>query len=379
MPEASALSDVVLYTAKKTESWKLGAVADLQVGWEANRPGSMSFRVPLAQLQQLPAGSSGGLLDVDVFAAPSGVYRSDLLGKWVEYEHPTAGFCGGRITNVQHEDGMVSVGAEGYLSLLKGRRYAPTTQTETSLEDYLRAALGDPKGGSGAPKYKDFGIEKVTYKSLALSTDLTIAGSGGDVLDDVIGQALDLLPPNLTAQMEMRTRQLTLFDLWGTSGTTLSAGRSVAGWAVTEDLWAGANQVRVQTRYLDSAKRKRVGVFTGKADASITRLGVVERDLVELRGLRGTLNIAQNRADKTAAQLANDFNTFTLRLVDEDGVFEALAVGNTTGVVSARLDLGGITQGPTSSVRPLVWVVARSLDVASGVMTATAIQPQVTG
>lgn len=371
MPDESALSDVTLYTIGKTESWRLGSVADLQVSWEWNRPGTMTFRVPFDQVAGLGPGSSAGILDAGAFTdVPDSTpdpfeSRGDLLGKWVEYEHPTAGFWGGRITNVQHQDGVVTVGAEGYLSLLKGRRHYVETPVDQTLEQYLTAAIKNRKDAL-----------YLSAVNLSGMGDLNISGSGGDLLDDVLSQAIDLMPAMTAAKMEMRTRTLTLFSSWVPTSATLAAGSAVRSWTLTEDLWAGANTVRVQIRYA-VGKKKYVAPFPGKADASIRRLGVIEADLVQLRGLALTETRARAQADRQATRLAADFWTVTLEVVDEDGAFQALQPANDGVMMGVGVDLGPITGNPASGLqRKTLYVVAKSLDVASGVMTVSLVPYQ---
>lgn len=376
-------SDVQLFTPLKSQAWLLPGVSDLVVGWEANQPGSMTFRVSQAAVQQVGPSSSGWTLDLDVLSMggtskASNPVPSDggfLLGKWVEYTHPSAGLWGGRITSVSYEDGLVSVGAEGYLSLLKAQR--PTYgDGEVALQQFLDSMLSRATLGRG-----------MTY-TLAGVPNVPVQAGSYDVLTDVVAQAIeekvaDGSPGYLS--LNPATRALKIFDTNPQPGgqVTLAAGNNVIGWTVGQDLWAGANSLMVQQRYLEKSGKKTIkktaklwvstAGLSGRIPYDIDRIDRVEVESVQLSGVRPSASAAQTVAQNLVRARSRDFLTFTLRLVDLNGTFAGLASANTYGYVPVTLDLGPITQGPTNTTRPVVNVVARSLDVQTGVMTATAV------
>lgn len=386
MPSNDILSDLTIYSRQKSTSWYLPGVADLQVGWEVNRPGMMTFRVPLTQLQQLPPSANGTVLDVDVLSrgdTSGGTGYAVLFGKWVEYSHPTAGFWGGRITQVTHQDGIVTVGAEGYLSLWKGRRYFPVTQDDVGLRSHLMAAFSAIEGyektglslgvgtAAGATPGPDNG----------LIPDVSVQPTEGDFLDDILAQAIEeaeaaRVSPYLG--INMLNRIISVFaPVPTTSAVTLSMGNNVLSWSVTQDLWSGANAVRTKMRYIEKYKGKelkRVGTFVGEDARTRAQVGTVQRDRLEVRGLRNSSNAATNLAQNLAAEAAKDFLTFTIDVADVGDTFAALSVMPRQGPVLATLDLGPVTKGPTNAALPVVRVMARTLDVATGVMTLTAVQ-----
>lgn len=390
MPEsANAISDITIFARYKTESWKLGAVADLVVSWELNRPGMMSFRVPTRQLLAMGAGSSGTILDLNVWSsggsAGSQRYASDLLGKWVEYRHPTAGFWGGRISSVHHDDGITSVGAEGYLSLLKGRRYVPkddgSAPADTTIAQYLKAALtaaesDEPLGFTPFDAGNKWGIQ---------GNSNAISPAEGDLLDDVIPAVLDIVDNRMAVvgvQASETQRKLAVLGLVNMAASVqLSKGVEITGWSYGGDLWAGSNTVRARTRFWYSTgsgkktvKKRLVRLKTGIYQPSVARFGRIETESVQLRGTFNSESQAATRANDLALKEANQFFQITLRLADVNNCFARLEGGNDYGYSKVLVDLGELTGGPVTTTPPPLRIESKSLDVARGEMTV-AVMP----
>lgn len=83
---------------------RIRGTSNLQVSWEINQAGTLSCDVPIRDLRS-----------IDLWLDPR-----VLKNRWVHYTHPTAGPWGGVITMVDVENGIVSISAESWASLLKG-------------------------------------------------------------------------------------------------------------------------------------------------------------------------------------------------------------------------------------------------------------------
>ncbi len=133
---SAGLSDIVIADRlSDANQRRILGTSNLQVSWELSYAGQLSCELPLLDLRQ------------------TGFQPLDLLGRWIHYEHASAGPWGGVITNVSARDGMVSINAESWGAELKGvpttRPLAASFGLVSELSRQLDLARGDTGIGLG--------------------------------------------------------------------------------------------------------------------------------------------------------------------------------------------------------------------------------------
>lgn len=99
----NGLSDIIIADRlTDANQRRIRGTSNLQVSWELSAAGMLTCDVTLRDLKK------------------AGLSPSGLLGKWIHYEHPTAGHWGGIVTNVNPGDGIVGIGAESWAAAWRG-------------------------------------------------------------------------------------------------------------------------------------------------------------------------------------------------------------------------------------------------------------------
>lgn len=363
---SAAPSDVVIADRlSDANQVRLTATTGLTVSWELSRAGQLAFDIPL----------------VDLIAYG---YRNPtaLKGKWLHYEHPTAGPWGGKITNVSLSDGVVSVGAESWAAELKG--------------------VGSRVWGGSA-----YGMVAMLMQQVDMTRNLTGItrgtidfGGQGDVLvlDEILTPGTDLYDTYIPAVLDRWqtergnraglqatgwnvdpvTRKLSFDATYGSDKSAsvwLHAGRHVVGTDIADDLEDVINTVfysgKVNYRFTETKthlnkkgkRRKRRVTHTGVRTAYITG---VDSTSVGQFGERGqqfqedfpSETAMQKAANQRVRQLSLDTQNVSIETVDVDDIWRQFREGD---IITAALGFDGL-------IGKMV-VRMRALDVASGVMT----------
>lgn len=99
----NGLSDIIIADRlTDANQRRIRGTSNLQVSWELSAAGMLTCDVTLRDLKK------------------AGLSPAGLLGKWIYYEHPTAGPWGGQITNINPGDGIIGIGAESWASVWRG-------------------------------------------------------------------------------------------------------------------------------------------------------------------------------------------------------------------------------------------------------------------
>lgn len=126
------LSDIVIADRlTDANQRRLRGTSNLQVSWELSAAGMLTCDVPLRDLKK------------------AGLSPAGLLGKWIHYQHPTAGPWGGIITNINPGDGIVGIGAESWAASWRGMLTQKTGYTEGWLVSALHLQVDALRADSG--------------------------------------------------------------------------------------------------------------------------------------------------------------------------------------------------------------------------------------
>lgn len=156
------MADLILSDRISDANQKLiPSVSDLVCSWEVSRAGQLSCTIPARDLVGL------------------GISFPAMLGKWLRYTHPTAGAWGGQLVNVAAEDGIVTINAESWASMLRGVKTTPGSagqDVNTNLKRIIDAnrALTGISYGPGTINIP--GVQDALFSADADFYDSTLPG-----------------------------------------------------------------------------------------------------------------------------------------------------------------------------------------------------------
>lgn len=378
----AGIADVIIADRLTDGNQKLliGAI-DLQAGWSLSEAGLLSFRYPVR----------------DLIAA--GVQPGTLLGKWLHYTHPTAGAWGGHVTSVLPEDGMVSVGAESWVSLLRG--IVTDGVTSNGVAGVLKRLIDAAKAQTGV----SVGNATIATALVNRVDPQSVVGDvGSDVYEQVLPAVLDALngDPNVNTALERPfgfnvdplTRIFTFTQPIGVdrrATVKLAGGVTLVGAAWSDDLTDVINIVTVEGQYLIKGKprsckkwskkkkhkpKKCLQYDPGTPDGNGTFTAVATNSpsvaTYGRRSLRVTSDIvfsSQQQITTYAKQLVNAYSV-NEQLVTVKVADDALSVGATQASTFASFKEGDVisVELPNEGVSGKMVVRHRALDVATGVM-----------
>lgn len=99
----NGLSDIIIADRlTDANQRRIRGTSNLQVSWQLSAAGMLTCDVTLRDLKK------------------AGLSPMGLLGRWVHYDHPTAGHWGGIITRINPGDGIVGIEAESWAAAWRG-------------------------------------------------------------------------------------------------------------------------------------------------------------------------------------------------------------------------------------------------------------------
>ena len=363
---SAAPSDVVIADRlSDANQVRLAATSDLTLSWELSKAGQLAFDIPLVDL--ITYG----------FRDPTA-----LKGKWIHYAHPTAGHWGGKITNVNLSNGVVSVGAESWAAELKGvgsRVWGGSSYSMVAMlmqqVDMTRHLTGITRGTV------DFGGQG----DLLVLDDILTPGT--DLYDSYIPAILDRWQTERGAAAGLQatgwnvdpvTRKLSFDATYGSDKSStvwLHAGRHIVNTDIGDDLEDVINTVFYsgKVNYTFTETKEHLNKKGKRRKKRITHTGVktayvmgVDRASVSQFGERGqqfqedfpSETKMQQAANQRVRQLSLDTQNVSIETVDIDDIWSQIREGD---IITAALGFDGL-------IGKMV-VRIRALNVASGVMT----------
>lgn len=347
----TALSDVLVSPRNAPERAVKVNGSGLAVSWERNKAGSLAFRIPAADLAA--AGLTG-----------------DLTGRWLAYEHPTAGRWGGVLTSCLVTDGVAEIAGMSFHVLAHGRMVVapgakPLALSKTPgallIEAFGRVAQLDAR--SPMPLRLDRSAVETTGAALA------VEWGPEDLYEDIV--------PSLTDDIDYEwdvdaDRNVTFGRRLGrdlSSSVTLTEGVEVlAGSRWNDDAYTVANWVAaVGSAAVTSRKggksatsRYQVGPVVVQDQGSIDRYGLSRTTLDY--GPVTDKSALTARAQADLATLAWPQASVELSVADVNGTWSAVRVGDLVTVVLGASGLRGVLR---------VW--SRALDVDGSRLTLAGV------
>jgi hypothetical protein len=312
-------------------------IAPPSCSWRTDGPGSFDTTIETRAL------TAAGY-DLTALSDP-------LKGKWLWWDHPTAGPWGGVITRTEPGQWMTRIVAEQFNVLLRHRRTA-TAEAATGIAPgslALYYLTGAERNGDS------FLLTGMTAEEGGQAVDLE--PRGGDLCDDIMpmlagyGYQWRVRAWSMDERLfEFRTRLGT--DKRGT--VLLSEGRHVTGARTTGDLWTVANSivgVSGEQDWRDAAG------YQLDDDASIRTLGRRYETTIAYTGVATRSTIAPLvKRDLALRRYPQEIGE--VQVVDEELIWSEIREGDTVSILSQHLNYHGPME-----------VDIRSLDARSNVLT----------
>jgi hypothetical protein len=274
-----------------------------------------------------------------------------LKGKWLWWDHPTAGPWGGVITRTEPGQWTTRIVAEQFNVLLRHRRTA-TAERATGIAPgslALYYLTGAERNGDS------FLLTGMTAEEGGEAID--IEPRGGDLCDDIMPMLADY---GYQWRVKASTMDERLFEFRSRLGTDkrgtvlLSEGRHITSARATGDLWTVANSIvgvsgeddwRDANGYQldDDGSIRRLG---RRYEATVAYTGVATRSTIAPLVKR---DLALRRYPQEIAEI---------QVVDEELCWSDVEEGDTISILSQHLNYHGPME-----------VDIRSLDSRSNVMT----------
>ncbi len=301
-----ATADLVLITRRGGGDPRLVPCDGASASWEVSAAGVFSAFVSLADL-------------------PVGIAPTNLRGRWLRWEHPTAGAWGGIVTSVSRDGSAVEIGATGFADLTRGRvvRRSISMQAASPGSTFRRLL-------------SEMAREEPSWLTLVRADEdgapVAISLAAGEPFDDVIAQIADQSGTEwrVDADRNVEYAQEVGRDL--TSSVCLYEGVQVAEHRWVDDYWAVQNQL---VGFGAEPERERGG---GRLEgavvadaASVARFGPVEGSLTYL-DTRSAITIAP-RLKRELARTADPPAIVELTILDVGGVFAHFREGDRFRVV----------------------------------------------
>lgn len=345
LPQAQPNADLVISQRGGGDPVKVAA-SSLVVSWEVNRAGQLSGFVPVRDLNAVGLGAQ------------------NIAGRWIDYEHPTAGRWAGVVTFANYVDGVVEIAGQSFHILT-------TKRLVDIAENADEPFIGTP--GSvfrmAFAQIRNAGPLFLTLGELEDGEDqIEVTFNAADFYETVIPQLTEDVDREWSVSAD---RVVTYAKRIGTDRAAtvrLVEGRAIlSSSGLADDLLTTVNAIRASGfgRIKKRSKKGKsltaefdIGPITVTNQASADRYGPMEepRDY----GYVGTEEELRRRAAAEVGDSDDPESTATLLLADEDGAFGSFVEGDT---VTVELGLSGIV----AEIR----IINRSLDVATGVMTVS--------
>lgn len=315
--------------------------------------------------------------------------RLDTTSETTRYEYPNVGPWTGLVTNTTIRDGMLEITAQGDLIRLKKKLLEITADTQNTPGNILTTAVNYYNQIAQGRPLQLVEIDKTTgWVSLSQSWGL-------DIYDELLPALTDGCGMELLERLNLLTFKQTVGEDLTTTSFVIAAGFNssacqVISAAVSNDLFSVTNEYRgvglqrIVTKSAGAAgtqrsvsSRQKVAGGT-KATSAAAGAGTVSwqqfRTLVfdstsigrwtQLAERRDYPNIRTNETmtsvlNREMAVSKGMYPTMELTLVDIDGAFGRMGLGNTLTVNVAAFG------------RYKARVMATTLDVDSGTMTAS--------
>ena len=361
------LSDIVIADRLSDRNQvRIRGTTGLQVSWELSRAGQLTCDIPLRDL------------------AGYGFRPSDLLAKWLHYDHPTAGHWGGQITNISPHDGIVTINAESWAIMYKGLLAQSAGNESGSLIGKLAMQIDALRAFSGITLgFVDTGGSNPLVEAdfIALNEDMYDAFLP-KVLDrwnEVNGwqQGLQAAGWNV----DPLTRQFNFDATYGrdlSNTVTLRDGLHTTGAEWSDDMNDIVNFVVIKAAYNtswtetvwytnDKGKQRQTTVTyygtqqdtrSGLDVSSANRYGLRQIYVDDTGTTYANAAMIQNAATQRARMLASNQQLVTIDCADVGQVWRLFREGD---IIMAAL--------PNEDAQGRMVVRHRSLDVSRGVMT----------
>lgn len=274
-----------------------------------------------------------------------------LKGKWLWWDHPTAGPWGGVITRTEPGAWYTRIVAEQFAVLLRKRRTA-VAEASTGIAP---GSLALYYFTSAERNGDSFLLTGATAEESGAAVDLE--PRGGDLCDDILPMLA-----NYGYQWRVRSWSMDerLFEFRTRVGTDkrasvlLSEGRHVTGFRVTGDLWTVANSIVGVSGERDW---KDAAGYQLDDDGSMRTLGRRYETTLAYSGVATRSTIAP-LVKRDLAEMRYPQEIAEAQVVDEDLCWLDFREGDTISVLSQHANY----QGPME-------VDIRALDARSNVMT----------
>lgn len=336
-PYHSSPSPIALIARPGWSDARMVDISPPSLAWRTDGPGSFDCEIETRAL------STFGLSATAIDRA--------LKGRWLWWEHPTAGPWGGVITRTEVGPWFSRVTAEQFAVLLRKRK----TSLHANAMSIAPGSLALMYLTSAERSGDSFML--TGWQAEESGAAVTIEPRGGDLCDDIM--------PMLTGYgYQWRVRSDTmgerLFQFRTRLGedkrgrVLLSEGRHIVSTRVTGDLWTVANSI---TGVRGDVAFEEVTGFVADDEASMRALARRYEETIAYAGhvTRGTIAPLLKR-DLARKKYPQEIAEFTL--VDADLCFADVREGDTISVMSQHCNFHG----------PLE-IDIRSLDARSNTMT----------
>jgi hypothetical protein len=363
----AGLSDIIIADRlTDANQRRLRGTSNLQCSWELSAAGMLTCDVPLRDLKK--AGMS-----------PAG-----LLGKWIHYQHPTAGHWGGIITNVNPGNGIVGIGAESWAAAWRGLLTKKAGIDQMYLFNAIALQVDALRADSGISLGS---IDSSNFGGGDAAVNDEFLEGGQDMYDAFLPLVLnrwnDMNAWKLGIQaagwnVDPVTRQFTFDATYGrdlSATVSLRDGRHNVGSEWADDLTDVINDVQITAEVNSTftamlwddttgpriVTQSRLDEATARADnvASVARYGrrQMRMDHEAVFPSETALGAA---ATNLVAGFSQNQQLVTIRSADVDGVYREFREGDIIYAWLANNDAAG----------PML-VRHRALDVGRGVMTVS--------
>jgi hypothetical protein len=309
------------------------------MSWRTDGPGSFTCQIETRTLARYGLNVSGT--------------TTPLKGRWLWYEHPTAGGWGGVITRTEVDSWYTTITAEQFAVLLRKRRMpsniAPQAISPGSLALFVISSA-ERTGDS-------FMLTSWTAQECGPAVDLDTRG--GDICDEVIPQLADY---GYQWRVKATTMQERAFEFRNRVGedksrrVLLSEGRNIPidGVRMTGDLWTVANSIIGVNG--DTTWGKANG-YQLDSDASIRALGRRYETTIAYNGF-ATRSTIIPLVKKDLAKFAYPREIAEVQVSADDQIWGDFREG----------DIVMLQSGSLNVLAPFE-VDIRSLDMGTGMMT----------